>query len=162
MSIVKKQFGKELLLFFEVSFAAYWFANAVLWIPWKINQGLGITVMILLVPFLWGMSSAFCLRCTPIESWKKAKYVMAIVFLVVAVISDVFFFAVWRGIPEELYHPTTFAAYALIIIVPIIIGIVFSKSKKKITKPISSKSLFIVGALGLLFLLATLYSVQYW
>ncbi|TCL58934.1 hypothetical protein EDD76_105106 [Kineothrix alysoides] len=162
MGIMKKQSCKELFLFFEVGFAAYWFANAVLWIPWKINQGLGITVMILLVPFLWGASSVFCLRHTPIENWKKAKYVIAMVFLFVGVISDAFFFAVWRGIPEELYRPTTFAAYALIIIVPIIIGIVFSKAKEKKAKLISSKSLFIIGVLGILFLTATLYTVQYW
>lgn len=159
---MKRQTGKELLLFFEVSFAAYWFANAVLWIPWKINQWFGITVMILLVPVLWGMSSLFCLRRIPINNWRKTKFVIAAVFLLVAVISDLFFFAVWRGIPEELYRPTTFAAYALIIIVPIITGVAFRKTKTKEKKQISLINLLIIGGLGILFLVATLYSVQYW
>ena len=153
---------KEILLFLAVSFAAYWFANAVLWIPWKINQWFGIITMICLVPILWGFSSYYCLIRTSFVHWKKSVAVVATMFLIIAVISDVFFFAVWRGIPDELYHSTTFAAYALIVLAPIIVGIVLKRVRDKKQKPISRKSLFITGGLGVLFFALTLYSVQYW
>ena len=151
----------ETLLFIFVSFAAYWFANATLWIPWVINQWFGIACMILLVPVLWGASSYYCLVRTSLTNWKMASFALATIFLVVAVISDFFFFAIWRGIPDELYHPTTFAAYALIVIMPFIICAVL-KRKRRESKPINSKALIIAGGLGIIFLISTLYSMRYW
>jgi hypothetical protein len=159
MIFIKNYSKKEFLLFVLVGFTAYWFANAVLWIPWKINRLFGIVMMLLIVPILWGLSSLYCLIHIPIERRKNVKYIIAIVFLLIGVVSDFFFFAIWRGIPEQLYHPTTFAAYALIIIVPMIIGIV---SMKKDTKLISNKSIIVYTILGIIFLGTTLYSVQYW
>jgi hypothetical protein len=159
MTFVKNYTKKEFLLFTLVGFTAYWFANAVLWIPWKINQWFGIVMMLLIVPILWGLSSLYCLVRIPIERRKNAKFIIAMVFLIVSVVSDFFFFAIWRGIPEELYHPTTFAAYALIVIMPIIIWIV---SMKKDTKLISNKAIIIFTILGIMFFVTTLYSVQYW
>jgi hypothetical protein len=159
MFFVKNHSKKEYLLFALVGFSAYWFANAVLWIPWKINQLFGIVMMLLIVPILWGLSTLYCLIHIPIERRKNAKFIIAIIFLFVSVVSDYFFFAIWRGIPEELYHPTTFAAYALIAILPIIIGTI---SKKKDSKKISNKIIFVFIIMGILFLGITLYSVQYW
>jgi hypothetical protein len=159
MIFVKNYSRKEFLLFVLVGFSAYWFANAVLWIPWKINQWFGIVVMLLIVPILWGLSSFYCIIHTPFERRKNAKFIIAIIFLLVSVISDFFFFAIWRGIPEQLYHPTTFAAYALIFIIPIVIGIV---SMKRDSKIISNKTIYIFIILGIIFLGMTLYSVQYW
>ncbi|HCC35354.1 MAG TPA: hypothetical protein DEQ02_06850 [Ruminococcaceae bacterium] len=152
---------KEIVLSIVVSFAAYWFANAVLWIPWKANQWLGIVIMILLVPTLWGFSSFYCLSRISLLNMKKAVIIIASVFLIIAFISDYFFFAIWRGIPDELYHPTTFAAYGLIVIMPVIIGILLKRKNVK-PKTISNKELIITGGLGILFLTSTLYSVQYW
>jgi predicted Na+-dependent transporter len=160
--MIRKYSIKELLLYSGVSNSAYWFANAVLWIPWKFNQWLGIILMILLVPFLWGISSLYCFRKTSFDNIKSAKFVVAIVFLIIAVVSDFFFFAIWRNIPEQLYHPTTFAAYALIIIMPIIVGTIINKRKTKKYTEINNKNLLIIWALGIMFLILTLYSVQFW
>ena len=162
MKMFKKYSAKEILLYLGVSFSAYWFANAVLWIPCKFNQWLGITIMLLLVPFLWGMSSFYCLRKTPFEKIKSAKYIIALGFLIMAFLSDFFFFAIYRGIPDELYHPTTFAAYSLIIIMPIIIGIIMHKKYINKYNEIKIKNLLIILILGIIFLIVTLYSVQFW
>lgn len=162
MKNIKRFSIKEILLYLGVSFSAYWFANAVLWIPWKFNQWLGISLMIILVPFLWGLSSLYCLRKTLFENIKSAKYVIAISFLVMAFLSDFFFFVIYRGIPDELYHPTTFAAYALIIIMPIIIGIVLHKKGNNKYNEVKVKNLIIIFVFGIIFLITTLYSVQFW
>jgi len=153
---------KELLLYSGVSVSAYWFANAVLWIPWKFNRWVGVILMILLVPFLWGLSSLYCFRKTQFEKIGKTKYIVAIVFLIIAVVSDFFFFAIWRNIPDQLYHPTTFAAYALIIIMPIIIGIILKRNNTKKYSEINNKNLIIIWVMGIIFLIITLYSVQFW
>jgi len=159
---LRKHSIKEAVLYSGVSISAYWFANAVLWIPWKFNHWLGIALMILLVPFLWGLSSIYCYSKTPFEKIKNTKFIVAIVFLFIAVISDFFFFAIWRRIPEQLYHPTTFAAYALIIIMPIIIGIILHKKKINKYSKINIKNILIIWLLGIIFLIITLYSVQFW
>ena len=99
---------------------------------------------------------------TSFSKWKKSATLVAALFLIIAVISDVFFFAVWRGIPDELYHPTTFAAYALILLAPVIVSIILKRVKDKKQKPVSLKSLCIAGGLGVLCFAFTLYSVQYW
>jgi hypothetical protein len=159
MIFVKNYSKKEFLLFTLVGFTAYWFANAVLWLPWLINRLFGIVMMLLIVPILWGLSSLYCLIHVPIERRKNAKFIIAVIFLLVGVVSDFFFFAIWRGIPEELYHPTTFAAYALIVIMPIIIGVI---SMKRDSKPIHNKAIILFTILGIIFLGITLYSVQFW
>jgi len=159
MIFFKHYSKKEFLFFALVGFTAYWFANAVLWIPWKINQWFGIVMMLLIVPILWGLSSLYCLVHISVERRKNVKFIIAFVFLFIGAVSDFFFFAIWRGIPEELYHPTTFAAYALIVIMPIIIGLI---SMKKDAKQISNKVIIVLTFLGIIFLGITLYSVQYW
>lgn len=161
MKINQRMACKEIILFIIVSFTAYWFANATLWIPWKMNPWLGISIMILLVPILWGISSYYCLARTSLSYWKKVSAIIAAIFLVIAFVSDFFFFAIWRGIPDELYHPTTFAAYALILIMPFILGAKLKKKNIK-QKSISNKDLIIIGGLGILFFISTLYSVRYW
>ncbi|MGL5353750.1 MAG: hypothetical protein ACRDA5_10585 [Clostridium sp.] len=158
----RKTSTNEIWLFIITSFTAYWFANSVLWIPWKINQLFGIIVMILLVPILWGGSSLYCLRKIKKENWKISKYLIAILFLLIGVICDFFFFALWRKIPEELYHPTTFAAYALTFIMPIIIGSFEKRLGKDKVQSVSRKSLITIGYLGVIFFVATLYFVRYW
>ncbi|HOE56843.1 MAG TPA: hypothetical protein PLL98_09785 [Bacillota bacterium] len=151
-----------LLLFLLVGFTAYWFGNAVLWIPWVINMWLGITIMIILVPFLWGYASLYCLKFVSKKCRKNKNWLMAIAFLVVSVISDYFFFAVWRGIPDQLYHPTTLAAYGLIFIMPFLVNFIFEKRRTAEANDISVTNLIIIAALGITLLFITLYCVRFW
>lgn len=162
MENIENSLSRKAILFSLVSFATYWFANAVLWIPWIINKWLGITVMIILVPFLWGLSSIYCLKYSPIEKWSNIRWLISSVFLVISIVSDYFFFVVWRGVPEQLYHPTTFAAYALILIMPLIMSKFDIGTSKKETKIILNKNLAKIGLLGLVFFILTLYSVRFW
>jgi len=154
---------QRIVLIALVGFTVYWFANAVFWIPWVINRWLGIAVMILLTPCLWGFASWYCLRYSPEKHWQKDRWFIAGIFLVIAIFSDFFFFAVWRRIPDQLYHPTTFAAYGLIMMIPFITSVIAVKMHKtKTACSLSGTTLLKVGLSGILFFLITLYSVRFW
>lgn len=145
-----------------MGFLVYWFANSVLWIPWKINEYLGIGVMIVLVPILWGTASIFCLNRISEKCWKFKKYIIGIIFLIIGIISDFYFFCIWRNIPDELYKPTTFAAYVLVFLAPIIMGKFNENSVKNEIYNITNKNLIIIFIFGCIFLACTLLSVRYW
>ena len=153
---------KEILFETGMGFSAYWFANSVLWIPWKLNKYFGIAVMILLVPVLWGGVSLFCLKRIHKEQWKVKKYLVAIIFLLIGIVSDYFFFAIWRKIPDELYKPTTFAAYGLLFFMPIVVGSFKNYIKNEESYAISNKNVLCVWIAGIFFLTMTLFSVKYW
>lgn len=153
---------RELLLFIGIGFLAYWFANSVLWIPWKLNEYLGIGVMIILVPILWGKASLFCLNRVEREKRGFNKYIIGTVFLIIGIISDFYFFCVWRGIPNELYKPTTFAAYALTLFTPIVLGKLNRNSVNNKAGKIEIKNLIIIFIIGFIFFGCTLFSVRYW
>jgi len=88
---------------------------------------------------------------------------MALSFLITAIVQDYFLYVVYRGIPDELYEPTTFLAYGLVFFLPFFVRyIVLMKYKLKVVLVISNKKLFLTVIVGIISLMLTLWSVKFW
>lgn len=152
---------KWILYIITLGFAAYWASNLILWIPWSYSTTLGITLMLTVAPFLWAYVTYLALKTYPKVELLKGSSIIALVFLLLAVIMDYIFFGHIRNALEELYHPTTFYGYGFLIIWPLILALIFkkkiSKGKKATTNPDIIKAgisgLICFGALTLIIIL---------
>ncbi|MFX1575517.1 MAG: hypothetical protein ACFFB0_22500 [Promethearchaeota archaeon] len=152
-----------LLLTILVGFFAYWFSNAVLWIPWIINELFGIIMMLILAPTIWGFTSYYCLKKYSNRTFWTGSLYLALIFLILAIIFDWIFFGLYRNVPEQLYKPTTFAAYGLIFLIPFLITLIYRKRLDSITNTkINKVDLLVIGISGIIFAAITLISVQFW
>ena len=111
----------------SLAFSAYWASNLVLWFPWSYSPALGITMMLTVTPLLWAYVTILGLRAYPEKNIKFAAFILAAVFLSVAIVADYIFFGLIRGGLEDLYQPTTFYGYGFLIFWPIAIATIFSK-----------------------------------
>jgi hypothetical protein len=159
---MKAQFRKVLFLLLT-GLAPYWLMNAIVWIPWVyLSRTIGIIIMVLLVPILWGFSAFYCYKHIPFDKWRKERWLISIIFLVSSSVSDVFFFLIWRHLPlSELYHPTTFASYALIVIIPLVVDPIAAKFCRKDNLKLTYNWVGLIAFL-LLFIVITLYCVRFW
>lgn len=107
-----------MLLNVVAAFSLYGISNLLLWVPWTVSAALGITMMLTVAPLVWAFGIYQCLRRYPGPRPALAATVNAVVFLVVAAVMDLAFFGVIRGAMEELLHPTTFAGYAFLVVLP--------------------------------------------
>ncbi len=156
---------KITIFIFLCGLAPYWLMNAVIWIPWVfLSRTIGIILMVIFVPVFWGYFSYYCLRHIERNHILKVKWIVSIIFLFDAFISDIFFFLIWRKMSlEELYHWSSIASYLLVFIIPIILALILER--KKIEKPamaISRKSFIFISIFIIVFLIITLYCVRYW
>lgn len=147
-----------------LAFSFYWLANLILWIPWTINPYLGMTIMLTIGPFLWGLAVYYCLiRYKGKNMWEGAL-LNAAIFTIVAVLMDYVFFVLIRDSIEDLYHPTTFYAYAFLIVLPFLEIWLFRKllsKKKRIIKSKDFLSVAFLGAFSLLLLIAIIkFNIQ--
>ena len=88
---------------------------------------------------------------------------MGICFLLTAVVQDYFLYAVYRGIPEELYESTTFLAYGLVFLIPFLVRYtVLRKDKAPAAMPVSKAAHIVTALVGICSLFLTLWSIKFW
>lgn len=155
-------FPRRLLWHILIGFSIYWLGNALVVFPWLISKTLGIIAMFLSV-ILWGYMSFYCLKHAPRKKWNRDTLSMALSFLITAVIQDYFLYVVYRGIPDELYEPTTFLAYGLVFLLPFFVRyIVLMKYDLTNVQVVTNTKLFITVIIGMISLIITIWSVKYW
>ncbi len=142
-------------IFFNIiiAFSFYWFSNLILWFPWTINEYFGMTLMLTLGVFVWFYAVYVCLIRYQGNNKIKAAIINALIFLVLAVVMDIVFFGLIRNAFNDLYHPTTFYAYAFLIVLPFTEIFLFKKLLNKNKRKTSKKDLIYFGIFGALSLL---------
>ena len=149
---IKKSKMKKWIIYTTVlGFATYWASNLLLWFPWSYSNALGITLMLTVAPILWAYTTYLALKTYPKIELLKGALMVALIFLLSAIVMDYFFFGLIRNAMDELYHPTTFYGYGFLITWPLILALIF---KKKISeqKKITTNSIIIkAGISGLIF-----------
>lgn len=120
--------SRWVLLNVVAAFSLYWISNLLLWLPWSLSAALGITMMLTVAPIVWAVGIYQCLMRFPGQRSVVGASLNAAVFLVVAAVMDLAFFGVIRGAMEELLHPTTFAGYAFLVVLPFAELLVFRRT----------------------------------
>lgn len=153
---------RRILWYILIGLSLYWVSNALVVFPWILSKILGIIAMIFSTA-LWGYMTFYCLKHVPRNMWNKDTFFMALSFLLTGIIQDYFFYSVYRGVPKELYEPTTFLAYSLVFILPFFIRYIILKNYnlKKVLFVTSVKFLLIL-LIGILAFLFTIWSMKYW
>ena len=105
--------------------------------------------MLTVSPVIWAWSSFLCLKTAPENKPLKNAFLNALVFLLVAVIMDYFFFGKIRGAMEELIQPTTFYGYGFVISLPFIEIFAFKKLLAKKQTVLQTKNIWKAVATGL-------------
>ena len=155
-------FLRRLFWYLIIGISLYWVSNAMVVFPWVISKLLGITAM-LLSTVLWGYMAYYCFRHVPVTERNRDTLSMAISFLVTGVVQDYLFYAWYRGVPDELYEPTTFVAYGLTFLLPFIIRYVFIRKKIPATiQQVTGTKLVITAIAGIAAFLFTIWSMRYW
>jgi hypothetical protein len=156
------KFSRRILWYLLLGFSLYWLGNILAVFPWLLSKFLGITTMFLSI-CLWGYMSYYSLRRVPFKDRTKDSLAMAMCFLLTAVVQDYFLYAVYRGIPDELYEFTTFLAYGLVFLIPFLVR--YTILRRKTDEPfraISKKAYIIAGLIGVCSLILTLWSIKLW
>ena len=158
----RSSFLRRLLWYILIGLSLYWVSNALVAFPWTISKTLGIIAMIFST-ILWGYMAFYCLKHVPRNKWNKDTFFMALSFLLAGIVQDYLFYAVYRGIPKELYEPTTFLAYSLTFLLPFFIRYILLKDYdvKKVLF-ITPIKLLLTGLVGILAFLFTIWSMKYW
>jgi hypothetical protein len=130
--------------------------------PWILSKSPGIIALIFST-VLWRYTAFYCLKHVPRNKWNKDIFLMSLSFLVAWKVQDYFFYAVYKGIPKELYEPTTFLAYCLVFFLPFFIRYIILKdyNLKKVLF-ITPVKLLLTPLLGILAFLFTIWSMKYW
>jgi hypothetical protein len=162
MHLPESSFSRRLIWYVLVGIALYWLGNVVAVFPWLISRTLGIVAMFLST-ILWGYVTFYCLKHVPRNVWNQDTLVMALIFLITAVIEDYFLYAVYRGIPDELYVPSTFLAYGMVFLLPFFVRyVLLRKYTLKSVLRISHAKLLITALIGIVSCIITLWSVEFW
>jgi len=153
---------RRLFWYLLIGLSLYWISNALVVFPWILSKTLGITAMIFST-FLWGYMAFYCLKHVPRNKWNTDTFYMALSFLLTGIVQDYLFYSVYRGIPKELYEPTTFLAYSLVFLLPFFIRYIILKDYnfKKVLF-ITSGKLLLTALVGILAFLFTIWSMKYW
>ena len=155
-------FSRRIFWYILLGFSMYWFGNALVVFPWLISKTIGIVAMFVST-ILWGYLALYGLKHAPREDWNKDTSAMALCFLLTAVIQDYFLYAVYRGIPEELYEFTTFLAYLIVFLFPFFVRyVLLRKSHFNVVLTVNTAKLWITLAVGIISMIITLWSVKYW
>ena len=155
-------FLRRLLWYILVGISIYWLGNVLVVFPWLISKVLGVIAMFLSI-ILWGYISFYCLKHVPKNNWNRDTIYIALSFLITAVIQDYFLYVVCRGVPEELYEPTTFLAYGLVFLLPFLIRyVILMKYKLRNVLVVTKIKLIITVVIGMISFVITIWSVRYW
>ena len=100
----------------------------------------------------------------PLATWKSDRWIVAILFLLSSIVSDLFFFLLWRQLPvEELYHVSTLAAYIMVFIMPFIVEAIAKRFVRLQKMVLVTKYDELGTALAVVIcFIATLYCVRFW
>lgn len=150
-----------ILYVLALGFTTYWACNLMLWFPWSYSTSLGIVLMLTVAPLLWLVATYLALKSYHGKALFKGSGIIAMIFLLQAVLMDYIFFGIIRNAMDELFHPTTFYGYAFLLFWPLIIAIVFRKRLSDLNEePTKTKTLMTAfgglaffGALTLIILL---------
>lgn len=159
-SLQSKVFWR-VIWYIVVGVSLYWVSNAIVVFPWIISKTLGIIAMIGST-LLWGYMAFYCLRHTQKREWNTDTLLMACSFLVTGVVQDFLFYAVYRGVPDELYEPTTFIAYSLTFLMPFIVRLIMRNYQQETILVISFQKIGIALLIGVVSFLITIWSMRYW
>ena len=155
-------FLQRVLWYLLLGFSLYWLGNILAVFPWVLSKTLGIITMFLSI-CLWGYMSYYSLRRVSVRDRTKDTVAMGICFLLTAVVQDYFLYAVYRGIPDELYEFTTFLAYGLVFLIPFLVRYTLLRKDQAPAAMSVSKAAHIVTALvGICSLILTLWSIKFW
>jgi len=132
-----------------VAFTIYWTGNIILWYPWSTNESLGITLMLTLMPLLWGYGIYQCLIRYKGKNIIIGSVFTALIMLVSSVILDYIFFGLIRGVFYDLYKPTTFYGYGFLVTLPFIEFLILKKMILKNKRSIVFKDFVLWGTVGL-------------
>jgi hypothetical protein len=101
--------------------ALFWVSTLILWYPWSINEALGITLLLTLVPALWAFAiAALLLRWPGARPWAGAACTAAVMLAVSAATAWVFF-GVVRDAGRELLQPAAYAGCAWVAVLPFLV-----------------------------------------
>jgi len=137
-----------------LGFAAYWASNLLLWFPWSYSTTLGVTLMLTAAPFLWTYTIYLALKTYSKTQLMKGAFIVAFIFLVLAVVMDYIFFGIIRNAMEELYQPTTFYGYGFLIALPFIVVLILKKKILAQKTKATNTDIIIAGVSGLICLSA--------
>ena len=141
---------KWILYIATLGFAAYWASNLLLWFPWSYSTTLGITLMLTVAPLLWAYVTYLALITYPQAVIIKGSSIIALVFLLLAVLMDYIFFGHIRNAMEELYHPTTFYGYGFLLVWPLLLAFLLKKRIAQRKKPVTNPDIVRAGISGLI------------
>lgn len=133
-----------------VGFAVYWASNLLLWFPWSVNPTLGMVLMLTVAPVLWCYASYYCLSTYPDETIGKAALYNSVIFLLLSVVLDYFFFGLIRDAMDDLYHPTTFYGYGFVLTIPFLLLWIGGRRNMNKKKQLSNNHLWRAGIFGIL------------
>lgn len=145
---------KWILYIIILAFAAYWASNLLLWFPWSYSTSLGIILMLTVAPFLWAYVTYLGLRTYPGRKLLKGSLIIAVIFLLSAVIMDYIFFGLIRNAMEELYEPTTFYGYGFLLVWPLILPLLLKKKIFRHKKSTSNSVIINAAITGMICLAA--------
>lgn len=162
MLLYSSSFPRRLLWYILIGISIYWLSNALVIFTWLISKTLGIIAMFLSV-ILWGYMSFYCLKHAPRKEWNKDVFSMALSFLITAVVQDYLLYGVYRGVPDELYEPTTFLAYGLVFLMPFFVKyIILMKYTLRNVHVINNIKLLVTVIVGIISFIITIWSVKFW
>jgi hypothetical protein len=155
-------FSRRLVWYILLGISLYWLGNVLAVFPWLIGKLLGIIFMFLST-ILWGYISFYCLKHVPRKVWNRDTIFIAFSFLITAVIQDYYLYAVYRGVPDELYEPTTFLAYGIVFLIPFFVRFILLRkySQRRILR-ISNAKLLVTAIVGFIAFIVTIWSVKFW
>lgn len=155
-------FPRRIFWYVLLGFSLYWLGNILAAFPWLLSKTLGIITMLLSV-LLWGYMAYYSLRHAPKKVWGRDSLAMGIIFLFTAVIQDYFLYAIYRGIPDELYELTTFLAYGLVFFLPLLVRYIMVRKKiSESNTAIGNTTFLVTGLIGICSLILTLWSIRFW
>lgn len=138
-----------------LGFAVYWASNLLLWFPWSYSTTLGMTLMLTLAPVLWAYVIVLALRSYPKMELLRGALIVAVIFLLLAVVMDYLFFGLIRNAMDELYHPTTLYGYGFLAAFPFILAFLLKRKILGRKKMATTRDILKAGISGL-FCLVTL------
>jgi len=170
-SVQTASIGRRILLYALVEFLVYWVISSFVWIPWVFAEWLGMLVMLVFAPSLTVIATLYCLSRVSIDAWKKEIWRIVGSFVVTCAVIDYFFWVTWRGhkilewyLPISRVGVGNFIGYVEMVIASLLTLVAALHSSR--LQRISFSRRFderIIGILGVLFVLITLYcALNYW
>ena len=145
-----------------IGVSLYWLSTALVVFPWILSKPLGIAAM-LLSTALWAYMAFYALQHAPKGQWTRDAVSMALSFLITGVVQDYLLFALYRGVPDELYEPTTLLAYALSFVLPIAVRyLVPERYGSRTVLPVTNGKLWATVIVGVPSFLVTVWSMRFW